>query len=173
MNTQFANGLMQLIPGFCGTFPCDMIPRPKPFTSFIVNTDTSAFGGEHWVAVYITRRNFYFFDSFGRTIGQFPDPFKSYMKQASKNFNVRTSSRLLQSYKSDTCGFWAVFFLYCKHANYTLMFKQFTNDRERNEMMLYYFMKFELKLMPDFMQGFKLTQKQKIKLLELRLNIVN
>ena len=53
------------------------------------------------------------------------------------------------------------------------MFKQFTNDRERNEMMLYYFMKFELKLMPDFMQGFKLTQKQKIKLLELRLNIVN
>ena len=80
MNTQFANGLMQLIPGFCGTFPCDMIPRPKPFTSFIVNTDTSAFGGEHWVAVYIARRNFYFFDSFGRTIGQFPDPFKSYMK---------------------------------------------------------------------------------------------
>lgn len=173
MNTQFANTLMQLIPGFCGTYPCDLIPTPKPHTSFIVNTDTSAFGGKHWVAVYISKRNFYFFDSFGRSIDQFPDPFKKHMKNSSKKFNVRTNSQPLQSYMSDKCGYWCAYFLYCKTSNFTSMFKEFSKDRERNEVLLYHFMKYQLRLLPRIMQRFKLDQKQKKLFLEMCLNVAN
>jgi len=169
MNTRFSNELMKLIPGFCGTFPCDLLPSPKPYSSFVVNTDTSDYGGEHWIAIYIAQSNWYFFDSFGRTIDQFPDSFKKYMKKASKNFNVRTSSQPLQSYKSDSCGYWCAYFLYCKTMNYTFMFKDFSNDRKRNEAVLYHFMEYQLKLLPEFMNRFKLTKRQMKMLLEIRL----
>jgi len=52
---------------FLGTFSCDTIPKINNFpSSFIVNTQPSGKGGEHWVAIYINNeRKGEYFDSYG------------------------------------------------------------------------------------------------------------
>lgn len=142
MNTELVSKLMELTPGFQGVFPCDHLPNAEPFTSFIVNTDPSAEPGDHWIAIYISEKTLYFFDSFGRKIDDFKDPFKSYMKRFSKNFNVRTDSKLLQFFLSNSCGYWCIYYIYCKFCNVRFMFKIFSNNNLKNEKILYDTMNF-------------------------------
>ena len=151
MNTGMVNRLMESIPGFQGTFPCDMIPKTKSNMSFIANTETSMESGEHWVAVYISDKNFYFFDSFGRSIDQFPEPFKKYMKEASKYFNVITSSQNLQYVFSDVCGLWCIYYSWCKFTSVKFMFKHFSNDNEGNDEKLKDIMDFLNRILPNYL----------------------
>ena len=171
MNTGMVNKLMELIPGFQGTFPCDLLPKTKPNTSFIANTETSSEEGEHWVAVYISEKNFYFFDSFGRRIEEFPDPFKKYMRRASKHFNVKTSSRDLQYIFSDTCGLWCIYYLWCKFTSFKFMFKHFSNNTQDNDNKLKDIMDFLNIILPNYLASqFKLSIKQNRQLVKLKNN---
>ena len=146
MNTELVSKLMECTPGFRGVFPCDHLPKAESFTSFIVNTDPSIESGEHWIAIYISEKTLHFFDSFGRKIDDFPDPFKAHMKEFSKNFNVRTDSKLLQFFLSDTCGAWCIYYIYSKFCNVRFMFKIFSNDNLKNEKILHDIMNFILTL---------------------------
>ena len=49
---------------YLGTRPQDAIMYKNGFQ--IINTDTSNKRGEHWVALFITDKNVYVYDSFGR-----------------------------------------------------------------------------------------------------------
>lgn len=135
MNTILVNKEMDGIPGFCGTFACDMIPTITSNISLIINTDPSSKPGKHWIAVYTSINTFYFFDSFGRSIEQFAEPFRSYMRQASAGFNVRTSSHNLQFILSDTCGYWCIFWIYCKFSGVKIL-EFFSKDNFQNEIIL-------------------------------------
>ena len=169
MNTSMINKLMQLIPSFKGTFPCDLLPETKSNMSFISNTETSMESGEHWVAVYITEHNFYFFDSFGRSIEDFEDPFKTYMKEASKHFNVYTSSQNLQSIFSDVCGLWCIYYLWSKFSSYKFMFRHFSNDTKSNDQILQDLMYFINVILPKyFAKQFKFNNKQIRNLVEMK-----
>ena len=151
MNTGMVNQLMAMVPGFRGTFPCDLLPETEPNMSFIANTETSVESGEHWVAVYITDKTFYFFDSFGRSIQQFSNPFKKYMNNASRDFHVVTSSKNLQHIFSDVCGLWCIYYLWCKFSSYKFMFRHFTNDQKVNDEKLQNAMDFINRILPEFL----------------------
>ena len=172
MNTGMVNKLMVMIPSFQGTFPCDLLPETKPNMSFIVNTETSMESGEHWVAVFITDDNFYFFDSFGRSIEQFEDPFKGYMHEASRYFNVLTSSQNLQHIFSDVCGLWCIYYLWSKFSGYKFMFRHFSNDNEFNDKILLNTMDFINIILPNFLATkFKFDKTQIRKLGDMRNNM--
>ena len=151
MNTEEVNGQMDGFPGFCGVFACNQLPVIHPYMSFIVNTDPLPKSGEHWVAVYITEKCFYFFDSFGRTIEQFSDPFRNYMREASKDFNIRISSKNVQFVFSTTCAHWCIYWLYCKFSNYKSIFGIFSNNRESNEVILCGIMEYILEILPKYL----------------------
>ena len=54
-------------PHFMGCFPSDNLPEidnhlPR---SIIINTQPAEGGGEHWIAIVMTRKSCFYFDSFG------------------------------------------------------------------------------------------------------------
>ena len=55
---------------FLGCFPLDKLPPfPTKFPkSMIVNTHKSNQPGEHWVALILTKKDCFYFDSFGLPI---------------------------------------------------------------------------------------------------------
>ena len=159
MNTGMVNKLMENFPTFQGTFPCDLLPKSKAGMSFIVNTETSRENGQHWVAVYISQKTYYVFDSFGRSIEQFPDPFKMYMQASSKGFDVCTSKRHLQLLTSTSCGNWCLYYLYCKHMDYKSIFAPFSTNNVTNEIKLHHIMQFLLEILPYYLENmFKISQ---------------
>ena len=52
---------------YLGTFPLDRLPDlPNKFPkSIIINTDQSNKPGDHWIAIVLTEKHAYYFDSFG------------------------------------------------------------------------------------------------------------
>ena len=58
---------------FLGYFPKDKLPPfPSQFPkSLIVNTDEASKPGEHWVALVLTKKKCFYFDSFGLPIVDF------------------------------------------------------------------------------------------------------
>ena len=55
---------------FLGCFPLDQLPNfPTQFPiSCIINTQTSSKVGEHWIALILTKKHCFYFDSFGLPI---------------------------------------------------------------------------------------------------------
>ena len=50
-------------PNFLGCFPHDKLPPFPSIGSIIINTDSGS--GEHWVAMILTKKKCFYFDSFG------------------------------------------------------------------------------------------------------------
>ena len=172
MNTSMINKLMEVIPGFRGTIGCDLLPRASPNTSFVVNTDTSTQRGEHWVAVHVDDKNFYFFDSFGRAIDEFDEPFISYLNKAAEGFVIKTSSQNLQYIFSDFCGLWCIYYLWCKFTSYKYMFRHFSRDNLENDEKLYNIMDFLNRILPNYLaREFNFDSKQRKQLLKIKQNL--
>ena len=142
MLTKHVSKLMDYVPGFVGVFACDKIPDFKSNISMIINTDKSSEPGEHWVAIYIGRNTIYFFDSIGRDIDGFSDPFRTYIKNMSRDFKVKVESRLLQNFLSNTCGYWCVYYIFCRTCRIDRFYKYFTDDLYLNEKILEYFFEY-------------------------------
>ena len=134
--------LLEYCPNFVGVYPCDKMPDFKPNVSMIINTDTSIGHGEHWLAIYIGSNTLYFFDSFGRDIADFSDPFKSYMKKMTGVFNIKVESRLLQSLFSNTCGYWCIFYIFCRTCRVDRFYKYFSDNLDLNEKIVKYFFEY-------------------------------
>ena len=105
---------------YLGTFPLDRLPDlPKKFPkSIIINTDKSNRPGDHWIAIVLTEKHAYYFDSFGlgivdQQIQQFLLP-----RYSSIIFN----SLCIQHILSDKCGYYCIYFVQNVH-NYKSYYK--------------------------------------------------
>ena len=136
MWTDHVRKLLHYCPNFRDVFPVDKLPRIKPNMSLIINTDVSSRRGSHWVSVYIDEDTLYFFDSYGRSINNFDNPFRRYMNKFSENYKIKTDSRLLQSFFSDSCGYWCIFYIFCKTCNLERFYKYFSVNLAFNEKIL-------------------------------------
>ena len=98
---------------FLGVFPMDLLPKQevlqRPF-SLIVNTAPSSHKGQHWLAVYVDDEGQgEMFDSYGHS-ASFYDRRLEHFLQRNCMFHVY-NSRQVQSFTSDVCGQFCLFFL--------------------------------------------------------------
>ena len=93
---------------FLGCFPKDKLPPfPSQFPkSLIVNTDEASKPGEHWVALVLTHKKCFYFDSFGLPIVDFR--ILRFLKGYEK---VSYSNTCIQDVKSNKCGQFCIAFL--------------------------------------------------------------
>jgi len=103
------NYILKSIPGFVGVFPRDKVPKPRYLPSFyVVNYDSSAEPGEHWVAIHL--------DAEGR--GEYFDPFglpplhpqiRKFMQSYCKQWQF--SVKDIQHAQSIKCGSYCISFV--------------------------------------------------------------
>ena len=96
-------------PYFLGCFPKNKLPQiPTTFPkTMIVNTHDSNQPGEHWLALVLTKRKCFFFDSFG--MGVIEREIKEYLK--CKYDNVTYSDKCIQHIASNNCGEFCILFV--------------------------------------------------------------
>ena len=98
-------------------FPANIVPENICVPCcWIWNTDKQNEEGKHWVAVWLTKKKMYFFDSFAKS--SFYS--REYWGNLAKKINVKftyVQTRSLQSMISYTCGSWCLLYLYNKSRN--------------------------------------------------------
>jgi hypothetical protein len=97
-----------------GTFPHDEW-KPFNYRSFILNTGNSNSSGIHWIAVYVTRHNVFFFDTFRRNINNI---FKDINKKVGgRNIIISKNKIPVQNdndpNEANICGQCCIAFLHC------------------------------------------------------------
>ena len=138
MNTSELTQVMHMAPDFYGVIPCCEIEAFKKYNvvALIVNTDPHNAPGEHWVGVYKKGDTIEFFDSFGRFINQFEEPFSSIMRDFVSGHKVITNRKQYQNDLSDTCGYWTYYYILSRICGIT-SFVEFKNDTLKNEIELF------------------------------------
>lgn len=104
---------------FAGVFPRDQIPNHHvqaeryPYC-FVANSDTASRPGEHWVAFYYpTPNDCEFFDSYGL------HPIYDYRFPISTDDDLLISPNSLQSFNSNVCGHFVIYFLAKRSLNHS------------------------------------------------------
>ena len=133
------------IVDFLGVFSVDelsLIPKNRNGLA-IFNTDTSQNDGEHWIALCITKRNIFYFDSLNSNF-QHSDNFTKYMRHTKKE--LVGNGIQIQSDISEKCGIHCLVFCYAMQRNkkrkrYEHFLKPFLDlsIEEREQLSLYYF----------------------------------
>ena len=87
-----------------GVYPVDQLPKRKLCGGYVINTDNHDEPGEHWVAVFVTKRRTDYFDSYG-----FPPTDERILKFIGSRayYNRKT----LQSPITRVCGHYCVYFI--------------------------------------------------------------
>jgi len=137
MNTSDLAKLMHLAPDFYGVVPCCEIEQFKKHdvVGLIVNTDVHDKPGQHWIGLYKDGNTLNFFDSFGRKMQEFSDPFASIMRDFSSGLKVRSNHMRYQNVFTDTCGLWTLYYILSRICEIEV-FSDFTNDTVKNEIEL-------------------------------------
>jgi hypothetical protein len=94
---------------FLGCFPLDQLPPfPTQFpSSLIINTHKSSNSGEHWLALVVTRKKCFYFDSFGLPILE-----EAITEYLNPHYDVVTYSDIcIQDDESDKCGQFCISFV--------------------------------------------------------------
>lgn len=98
---------------FLGVYPGDIHPKiTNNCFSVIFNTGYSNTNGEHFVAVYVTKRKIFYFDSFGKEV------IKSKILEFLNNLNkplCELNCVTIQSDLSNFCGYYCLGFLLSKY----------------------------------------------------------
>ena len=92
-----------------GCFPLDQLPDfPTQFPkSCIINTQTSTKVGEHWIALILTNKHCFYFDSFGLPIID-----QRIIEYLNPHYTiVRYSDVCIQHIESDKCGEFCIVFV--------------------------------------------------------------
>lgn len=99
---------------YCGVHPSDQIPVPRHYPcAMVVNLDDSSEPGTHWVAMYMpNKQHVKYYDSFGEDL--FGDNgMENIKKYVNKHFLfVSRPNFAIQNPKSNTCGFYTLYFIY-------------------------------------------------------------
>ena len=144
MNTIQINKIMEKHQNikqiYLGTLARNELPKKIIYPSaFILNTQPSMHGGEHWLAIYFDKKKKgYFFDSYGQSAASFK--LEKYMKKHSKS--LKENKVKLQSDTSSYCGVYAVLFLLHMSNNLTLeSFLRKFKTPDKNDAMIKLFFK--------------------------------
>lgn len=134
MDTTQINSFLKNCKCFIGTFPRNMIKKikiKKKPAALIVNTDDSNEKGEHWVAIFLNKRDGSYFDSFG--LAPLHQDFIRFMDHHCDNWNY--SSNTLQQLTSSTCGYYCILFVLmrCKGFSFRQFLKIFSNKATQND----------------------------------------
>ena len=109
---------------YLGTFPMNRLPDlPKAFPkSIIINTDPANKGGDHWIALVLTHKRAFYFDSFG--IGIINEEIKQFLLP--KYTSIIFNNLCIQHISSDKCGSFCIYFVKCVK-NLTSFYKFLSN----------------------------------------------
>ena len=107
--------------GFLGCFASDNLPTfPKSLpASLIINTHKKSQPGEHWLALVLTKRKCFYFDSFGAPILE--EKIVIYLQQKYKKVTV--NNECIQHFTSASCGLFCIAFI--KNVKSKLSFEKF------------------------------------------------
>ena len=107
--------------GFLGCFASDDLPTfPKSLpASLIINTHKKSQPGEHWLALVLTKRKCFYFDSFGAPILE--ETIVIYLQQKYKKVTV--NNECIQHFTSASCGLFCTAFI--KNVNSKISFEKF------------------------------------------------
>ena len=94
------------IPNFKGPFMRDQLPRKPEYKECgILNFNTSAEPGSHWVAYYKNGKNRIYFDSYGQVILQ---EINDYLKTETEKKNdkavIQRNTDIVQKFNTQICG---------------------------------------------------------------------
>ena len=116
--------LMKNVPHFIGCFAEDEVSSLS-ITSFpaylIINIDERKLPGSHWIGLRVDRHNVEIYDSSGFNLFLFPKipcHLLSFIHRFTQSKQL-TVTRQIQPLSSNLCGFYAMFFIICRH-HYTL-----------------------------------------------------
>ena len=137
MNTFELARVMHMAPNFYGVVPCCEIEQFKKHdvVGLIVNTDPHDKPGQHWIALYKKGKMLNFFDSFGREMQEFTEPFTSIMKDFASDCKVESNKIQYQNNFSDSCGRWTLYYILSRICDVDV-FSYFTDDTVENEIEL-------------------------------------
>jgi len=97
---------------FAGVFMRDQLKTRKHIECGIVNLNTSAEPGSHWVAYYVKGRKAMYFDSFGNL-----RPPRELVNYLGRETNIFYNVLQYQSFNSIICGHLCIAFIYLASEN--------------------------------------------------------
>lgn len=116
-----------------GTFPEDINFTFNPPYCVVTNCDSHNGKGTHWNAWFIDSTTIFFFDSYGRDVGDdtLPEAYKRFVK----NKNYVYNPRFVEGVFSKTCGEFCIFVLHflCKGVSWSDIIDSFSKDTDIND----------------------------------------
>lgn len=112
------------------------IDRTQP-AALIVNTDTSAYSGSHWIALYFNGLGqFEYFDSFG--LPPLHADIIHFIQRNSDRSPVY-NTRMLQDINNTTCGLYALYFLLmkCRGSSMSRILQRFGHRQHVNDRLVF------------------------------------
>lgn len=101
---------------FCGVYAADELPPrsqiKKPI--LIVNTDPKSSPGEHWLVIYINKREIEIFDSSGSLRNRKNKYIKKYLKTNFPGTLIKYNTGCIQAFSSNICGIYCLVYAYFK-----------------------------------------------------------
>ena len=140
-STHSLNKLLTNVKFFKGAFPSDNTPVVKPVgvEAYIINTEPARQEGEHWVALVITKKKCFYFDSFGKQL------LNLHILSQLKNIGVsdyKFSIKQIQPVLSSSCGYYCAAFILSHKIgmSYTSFIQMFSSNLEKNDQICYKFL---------------------------------
>ena len=111
---------------------------------YIINTDPIELPGKHWVAVCIDDTP-EFFDSMGKPPSHYGNNIEYFMLNNSICNNYMYNSMQIQSYNSDLCGQYCIYYCMLKHMGYSIhqIVHRFNSNLIANDHIVYRFSSFD------------------------------
>lgn len=128
---------------FKGVYSSNNIPHFKTYPHcFVANTDRKGTYGEHWVGFFIKDdKNAEYFDSFGE------DPNVDIIKFLSNFSKVNINNRTIQSYFSDSCGQYCIYYIFnkCIGIRFIEIIKNLLKSKRTSDFLVKYFVQLLVK----------------------------
>ena len=116
------NFFLRDIPNFIGCYAQDELKNIY-FQSlpvfFVVNFDSSIYGGTHWIAIYLAKKRLEIFDPLGFNVSRWPN-IPNQLLYFLHKFSLHRRVYLMkevQPYSSTLCGFYCIFFIIFRLTN--------------------------------------------------------
>lgn len=125
---------------FYGVYPCDIQPKisRNSIYSLIFNTGDSSTPGEHFIAIYVTPKSLFYFDSFGTK--PLDSNVKLFIQRNRGKRRLIYFTKKIQSNTSTFCGFFCTAFLLSKDRQIKTFNRLFSlNDLNKNNQKSVYF----------------------------------
>ena len=116
MNNYEIENILIYNKNFLGCYASDQIdilPKTLP-KSLIINTANSDTDGEHWVALVLQKKRFFYFDSFGLPIIN-----ENILHYLHKYRKVMYSDNCIQDINSEKCGKFCIAFIKNVHSRHS------------------------------------------------------